>query len=147
MSARTVRSSYRVIYGDTDQMGVVYYANYLRLFERGRTEFLNEVGFDYRALEAEGTFVAVVDAYVKYHRPARFNDLVHIETTLSELGRVRLRFDYRVTRPAGEGEAGAEPALLAAGYTTHACMDATGRPRRVPADVARGLVADDAEGG
>jgi acyl-CoA thioester hydrolase len=133
---RTVESTYRVIYGDTDQMGVVYYANYLRLFERGRTEFLNEVGFDYRALEADGTYVAVVDSYVKYHQPARFNDLVGIETTLSELGRVRMRFDYRITRP------GEPAALLATGYTTHACMDANGRPRRVPASVRAGLEHD-----
>jgi acyl-CoA thioester hydrolase len=128
---RSVSTDYRVIYGDTDQMGVVYYANYLRLFERGRTEYLNDVGFDYKALEAEGTFVAVVDAYVKYRQPARFNDLVTIETTLTELGRVRLKFEYRVTR---------DDALLAEGTTTHACMDGQGRPRRIPKDVADRIV-------
>ena len=138
---RTVHTDYRVIYGDTDQMGVVYYANYLRFFERGRTEFLNELGFDYSAMETAGTFVAVVDAYVKYRQSAKFNDLVSIETTLTDLGRVRMRFDYRVIRRTA-----GEETVLVTGHTTHACMDSTGRPRRIPKEVAATLAADAADG-
>ena len=125
------RSRYRVIYGDTDQMGVVYHANYLRLFERGRVEFLNAAGFDYADLERSGTFFAVVDAHVRFRLPAKFNDLVTIETTLSEVSRVKVLFRYRVLRDDDGRET-----VLAEGETTLACIDARGRPARIPAHVA-----------
>jgi acyl-CoA thioester hydrolase len=121
-----VQGSYRVIYGDTDQMGVVYYANYLVFFERGRCDFMRARGFDYAGLEREGSFLPVVDAAVKYVKPARFDDLLTIETTLEELGRSSLRFTYRVLR----GEE-----LLCTGHTRHACVNREGRPVRLPAAV------------
>ncbi len=131
---KTCRTSYRVIYGDTDQMGVVYHANYLRFFERGRVEFLNEAGFDYAALEREGTFFAVTDAHVRFKQPARFNDLVTIEVTLAETTRVRALFTYRILRDGPQGEV-----LLADGETTLACIDRTGRPTRIPPAVRAAL--------
>ncbi len=130
------RARYRVIYGDTDQMGVVYHANYLRFFERGRVELLNAAGFDYTALERSGTFFAVVDAHVKFRVPAKFNDIVTIETTLAEVSRVRALFRYRVLR---DDDGGGE-IVLAEGETTLACLDARGRPSRIPAHVAAVLV-------
>lgn len=120
------RSSYRVIYGDTDQMGVVYHANYLRFFERGRVEFLNAAGFDYAALEQSGTFFAVVDAHVKFRVPAKFNDVVTIETTLAAITRVKVLFRYRILR---------DEVVLAEGETTLACIDERGRPARIPGHV------------
>jgi acyl-CoA thioester hydrolase len=122
-----VRCAYRVIYGDTDQMGVVYYAHYLTLFERGRCEWMRDRALDYAALERDGLFLPVADAAVKYLRPARFDDLLTIETTLSEVGRTTLIFGYRILR----GEV-----VLATGSTRHGCINRDGRPVRLPATVA-----------
>lgn len=129
------RTQYRVIYGDTDQMGVVYHANYLRFFERGRVEFLNAAAFDYSALERGGTFFAVVDAHVRFRVPGKFNDVITIETTLCEVSRVRVLFRYRLLRDDDGREV-----VLADGETTLACLDARGRPSRIPKDVAAVLV-------
>ncbi len=123
---RPVSCTYRVIYGDTDQMGVVYYANYLTFFERGRCEFLRESAFDYGALERDGFFLPVVDAAVRYGQPARFDDLVTIETTLTEVRRTTVSFAYRVLR----GDV-----VLASGTTRHACVNREGRPVRLPVAV------------
>lgn len=124
--AGPVSCTYRVIYGDTDQMGVVYYANYLTFFERGRCEFLRESAFDYGALEREGFFLPVVDAAVRYGQPARFDDLITIETTLTEVRRTTVAFAYRVLR----GDV-----VLASGSTRHACVNREGRPVRLPVAV------------
>lgn len=123
-------SPYRVIYGDTDQMGVVYYANYLRLFERGRCEFMRMLGVPYSEVEAQGHFLPVAEANVRYKRPARYDDLLHIETTLQDLGRARVKFSYRVTR--GDGD---DTTVCAIGETVHACVDKAGKPRRIPEEL------------
>ena len=115
----------RVRYADTDQMGFVYYGNYLRWFEVGRTEMLRELGTSYREVEAAGIRLPVLEACCRYLRPARYDDRVVIETTLAELGRASLRFGYRVLREA-DGE------LLARGTTAHCFLDARGRPARPP---------------
>jgi acyl-CoA thioester hydrolase len=119
-----VSSTVRVIYGDTDQMGVVYYANYLRYFEAGRSEFIRAKGLTYRAFESEhGLALPVVEAAVRYRIPARYDDLLTVEVTLSEVRRASARFEYRVLR---------ERDLVATGHTVHACVDDSGRPRRLP---------------
>lgn len=130
----------RVIYGDTDQMGVVYYANYLRWFEAGRTEFLREKGLSYSEFEArEKLGLPVTEASVRYLQPARYDDLVVVETRLVEMRRASARFEYRVVR--GED-------LLATGFTVHACVDGTGRIRRLPEDFLSKLVAgEELDGG
>jgi acyl-CoA thioester hydrolase len=117
---------YRVIYGDTDQMGVVYYANYLRWFEKGRSELLRQVGLPYSTIEQQGFNFPVVEATCRYHESARYDDDVRIETELAELGRASLSFQYRILR-AGDN------ALLATGSTKHACLDKAGKVTRVPA--------------
>ncbi|MBM4263681.1 MAG: acyl-CoA thioesterase [Deltaproteobacteria bacterium] len=117
--------TYRVIYGDTDQMGVVYYANYLRWFERGRSEFLREIGVSYSTIEAEGLHFPVTEVQCRYSQSARYDDVVAIETTLTEMGRASLVFNYRITREA-------DRALLATGSTQHACIDNAGRIARIP---------------
>lgn len=119
------RCTYRVIYGDTDQMGIVYYANYLRFFERGRCEWLREFGIPYSDIEAAGFMLPVVDCHTKYKRPALFDDEIAIETELAASSRVRVTFRYRITRAAGGGDE-----LLAEGTTTHACLNQAGRPVR-----------------
>ena len=121
------RCSYRVIYGDTDQMGVVYYANHLVFFERGRCEFMREYAFDYAAFEQEGFFVPVVDAAVRYLQPARFDDLLTIETMIGATTRITFEFLYRITKMKYDVEI-----VVATGSTRHACMDRAGRPTRLP---------------
>lgn len=119
-----VKVDIRVIYGDTDQMGVVYYANYLRFFEAARNEYLRAAGARYRDVEETyGIHLPVAEAHIEYKRPARYDDALVVEAWLGEMGRASLRFCYRVKR-------GDE--LLATGHTLHACIDRTGRPKRLP---------------
>jgi acyl-CoA thioester hydrolase len=116
----------RVRYAETDQMGVVYYANYLVWFEVGRTDLLRSSGWTYREMEAEGFSLPVVEAHCEYRASARYDDDLEIRTTGTLLSPVRLRFDYQVVR------VGDQAAALAAGHTVHATLDASGRPRRLP---------------
>jgi acyl-CoA thioester hydrolase len=125
------RSTYRVIYGDTDQMGVVYYANYLAWFERGRCEYMRERAFDYGKLEAAGYILPVVEATCRYKAPAKFDDLVVIETKIDKASRITITFSYRILRE----DSGVET-ILAEGTTIHACLTKAGKPVRWPADVA-----------
>jgi acyl-CoA thioester hydrolase len=118
-------TSYRVIYGDTDRMGVVYYANYLRWFERGRSEFLRQIGLPYAAIEEQGYHFPVVEVTCRYHQSARYDDVVRIETALAQLGRASLTFNYRIWRQADDG-------LLATGTTKHACLDRRAQVTRLP---------------
>jgi len=123
------RMEYRVIYGDVDQMGVVYYGNYFRLFEAGRTELIRERGMSYREIEESRVAMPVTEAYCHYHRPARYDDLLVIETRVGQVRRASLRFDYRIFR-RDEPEA-----LLVEGHTVHACTDPDGRIVRLPKHV------------
>lgn len=118
-------TNYRVIYGDTDQMGVVYYANYLRWFERGRSEFLRQIGLPYANIEAAGFHFPVAEVTCRYAQSARYDDVVEIATALAELSRVYLLFEYKIFRQAGR-------VLLATGTTKHACIDREGQVKRIP---------------
>ncbi len=126
-----VTTDIRVIYGDTDQMGVVYYANYLRYFEAGRNEFIRARGLRYRDFEAGfGLRLPVVEAQVSYRAPARYDDLLEVETSLVEVKRASARFGYRILR---EGE------VVATGHTVHACVDLEGRIQRMPPELVARL--------
>jgi acyl-CoA thioester hydrolase len=125
-------ATYRVIYGDTDQMGVVYYANYLRWFERGRSELLRGSGIPYVSIERRGMHFPVADVSCRYFRSARYDDLITIETRLASLSRASLSFTYRIVRQ-GDNE------LLASGSTKHACVNDNGRIIRIADDLARTL--------
>jgi acyl-CoA thioester hydrolase len=129
-----VEARLRVIYGDTDQMGVVYYANYLRYFEFGRSEYFRARGGSYRELEREGLLLPVVEAHVEYRASARYDDLLVIRTEVREVKRASLTFGYQLFR---EGE----ERLLATGHTVHACVGRDGRPTRLPAEVIERLKA------
>ncbi len=118
-------TSYRVIYGDTDQMGVVYYANYLRWFERGRSEFLRQIGLPYATIEAAGLHFPVAEVTCRYAQSARYDDVIDIATTLVDLSRVYLVFDYQISRQADQ-------LSLATGSTKHACIDHEGQVKRLP---------------
>jgi len=118
-------------------MGVVYYANYLRFFEAGRNEFIRAKGLRYRDFEAQHRLVLpVVEAGVRYQVPARYDDLVSVETSLSEIRRASARFAYRLLRDDGE--------VLATGHTIHACVDLDGRVQRMPQELLDRLSAGEA---
>ena len=123
----------RVIYGDTDQMGMVYYANYLRYFEVGRNEYLRKAGANYRAFEkTHGLFLPVVEAHVNYKRPARYDDELEILAGMSAVGAASARFEYEIRRPP-DGE------LLVCGHTLHACITTEGRVVRIPPEMRQAL--------
>ena len=109
---RKVTVEYRVPYADTDQMGVVYYGNYLTLFERARNELMRACGYTYRACEEDGRMLPVVHAEVDYRRPARYDDLLEITAYVKGQKGVRLEIACEVRRRGEE-----EP--LAVGYTRH----------------------------
>ncbi len=121
----------RVRYAETDQMGVVYYANYFVWFEVGRVEFLRALGFEYRQMEREdGCFIAVADAHCRYKAPARYDDLVVLRTRLKALRGPLVHFSYEVMRQL-------DGALLAEGETMHIVTDAQMKPRTLPEKYGR----------
>ncbi len=113
----------RIIFGDTDQMGIVYYANYLRFFESARAAYWRDLGRSYKDLVEWGVAMPVVEAHCEYKRPAFYEDLLIVDVDVIEVRAASVRFGYRVTR--GED-------LLATGHTRHAIVGTDGRPRRLP---------------
>jgi acyl-CoA thioester hydrolase len=87
---------FRVRYGETDQMRVVYHANYLVWCEMGRTDLIRAIGMSYADLERSGVALAVVDATLRYHYPARYDDMIRVRTTLTEVRSRSVTFDYRI---------------------------------------------------
>jgi acyl-CoA thioester hydrolase len=122
---RSHRHSFRVIYGDTDTMGVVYYANYLRYFEAGRNEILRAMGIRYREMEQMGFMLPVAEASIKYRTPAHYDDELELETAIAEVRHASVRIAYRLFRKSDD-------ALVATGETMHACMTKDGRVTRLP---------------
>ncbi len=121
------RTTIRVRYADTDAMKFVYYGKYFEYFEQGRSELLRQIGMPYTEIERHGIFIAVVEANAKYRKSARYDDLLTIETTCSEIPVARIRIEYKIML---EGET--EP--IVEGYTVHSFLNAsTGRPTRAPA--------------
>ena len=113
----------RVRYAETDQMGVVYHANYFAWFEVGRCELLRSLGWSYREMEAEGVALPVIQAGCDYVSPGHYDDVLDIHTTGTLVSAVRVQFDYHVRR----GETS-----LATGRTVHAALNTAGRPCRLP---------------
>ncbi|NMB34795.1 MAG: acyl-CoA thioesterase [Firmicutes bacterium] len=111
----------RVRYKDTDQMGVVYYANYFIWFEVGRSEFFRSLGMSYKYLEQNGILLPVIETYCSYKYPARYDELLKIVTRLHSLEVVKLGFQYEIMNVETEK-------LLARGETTHAFVNKQGKP-------------------
>jgi acyl-CoA thioester hydrolase len=122
------RTSCRVLYGDTDAAGVAYYANYLRFFEKGRTEYMRDLVVTYREIESFGLLLPVIECYSRYKAPAAYDDLLMIETSLAELKNVSCRFNYRIYR----NDRDESKTLLAKGYTVHASVNRAGKLTRLP---------------
>jgi acyl-CoA thioester hydrolase len=113
----------RVRYAETDRMGLLHHANYFVYFEMGRTEFLRQRGFSYREFEDSGHFLVVVDIGCKFKRPAHYDDLLTLRTTLARVTHVKIVHTYEVLR---------DGLLLAEGHSTLACVDRDGRPQALP---------------
>jgi acyl-CoA thioester hydrolase len=119
------KTTCRVIYGDTDNMGQAYYGNYFRWFEIGRNELFRSLGISYASVEKRGIFLPVAEAYCKYAVPARYDDLLMIETSLDTRLKGAIKFDYRIFSHD-------EKTLLAQGHTKHACLNREGKVVRPP---------------
>ena len=124
MPGGKARTTIRVRYAETDQMGVVYYANYLVWMEVARVEYCRQAGFEYRDMEREaGARLAVTEARCQYRAPARFDDEVELVCWVTESRSRSVRFAYEILR-GGE--------LLASGETLHAVTDERGKTMRLP---------------
>ncbi len=115
----------RVLYGDTDAGGVVYNANYLRYFEQGRSSFMRDYISSYKELEEQGFVLPVVESYLRYKAPARYDDLLTIKTSMQHVSAVSWRFNHHVIRAEDEK-------LLVKGFTVHAAVNRQGRLAKLP---------------
>ena len=138
----SVTTEVRVRYAETDQMGIVYYANYLVWFEIGRVELLRALGFSYSQLETEhGCILPVIEATCRYRSPARYDDQILIEARPAMLRGPVLKFAYRILRKASDSQEGAEPTLLAEGETVHVVCDGELNKKPLPPHYAAALRA------
>ncbi|MHB1935424.1 MAG: acyl-CoA thioesterase [Acidobacteriaceae bacterium] len=129
----TNNTTIRVRYAETDQMGVVYYSNFLVWFEIGRVELLRQLGFDYKTMEIDDDcFIPVVEANCRYKSPAHYDDELIVETRVTGVRGAVLKFRYRITRVS-------DRQLLAEGDTTHVVTDGKLSKRALPDKYARAL--------
>ena len=119
----------RVLYADTDQMGVVNNVVYLRWFEVGRAEWLRQHGRPYKEMERSGLMFPVVEAHLRYREPARYDDIISVHGGPSELRAASFKFEYELRRDGDDK-------LLCSGWTTHACLSPAGKVMRLPDDVS-----------
>ena len=121
----TFETQLRVRYAETDQMGFAYYGNYPQYYEVGRADAMRRLGMTYREMEEKGVVMPIVDMHIKYIRPARYDDLLTVRTTVPGLPTSRMHFDYEIFNEEGR--------LLNKGYTTLAFLKKeTGRPCGAP---------------
>ncbi|WP_321404352.1 thioesterase family protein [Maridesulfovibrio sp.] len=114
-----------VSYGETDAMGVVYYAEYLHFFERSRSLFIRERGMSYAEVEERGIYLPVREANCRYRVPAQYDDQLDIQVGIIEWKRASIKFIYDIYKDN-------RSTLIASGFTEHACVNKDGRPVRVP---------------
>lgn len=123
-----VRTQYRIIYGDTDAGSVVYNANYLRLFEIGRGELMRQHVLAYSEIEKMDLILPVIESYLRFKAPAKYDDLVSIDTCIAEIGPFTSRFNYKIFKPLENDR----EQLLVKGFTVHACVDRKGKLAQFP---------------
>lgn len=117
--------SFRVRYGETDQMGVVYHGNYAQYLEMGRVEWLRALGFSYKKMEEEGVMLPVISLQINFKKSALYDDLIRVVTTLKKRPSVKIEFDYKIYNEADE--------ILIEAHTVLAFVDmASKRPMRCP---------------
>ncbi len=130
---------FRVRYAETDQMGVVYHSEYLVWCEVGRTEYIRALGLPYSEMERRGALLAVADASLRFHAPARYDDLVRVETTLASVKSRAVTFDYLIRHVQSDQR-------LVTARTMLVSLDRAGRSAPIPADVRSLLDRAAAEG-
>jgi acyl-CoA thioester hydrolase len=123
--------TYRICYEDTDAGGVVYYGNYLRYLERGRNEYLRDLGMGVKELHDEGIFFIVVNVNLDYRKPAVYDDLVTVRTEIKEYTRASVTFGQKVLGSEGE--------VMVEGAVRVACVGNNLRPRRLPPELVKRL--------
>jgi acyl-CoA thioester hydrolase len=129
----------RVRYAETDQMGVVYHANYFVWFEMGRVECLRQLGFDYKQMEiADDCHLPVVEATCRYRAPARYDEQLMVETRITAMRSSVIKFAYRLLR-AKPDDPEAAPQLLAEAETMHVVVDGTMQKRALPEKYAAAI--------
>jgi acyl-CoA thioester hydrolase len=132
----------RVRYAETDQMGVVYHANYLIWFEIGRVELMRALGFEYKLMETEDDcFIVVAEASCRYRQSAKYDEQLRVRTRISQAGNRVVKYTYEILRDS-------DNALLATGETTHVICGKDGRPKLLPGKYRnrfRALAAEAAE--
>jgi acyl-CoA thioester hydrolase len=133
----------RVGVQETDMMGVVHHANYVTYLEVGRLAYMRQRALPYKEVVRRGFHLPVIELNLRYRRPARFDDLLSIQTRLGALTRVTVRFDYEIWRPAAEPEHAAD--LLVEGQVLLACIDDKHHPRALPQDMVATLFAAERE--
>ncbi len=124
----------RVRYAETDQMGVVYYSNYLIWFEVGRSEFCRKKGFGYSDLEATGYKLVVTDVHCRYRNSARYDEVITVRTWLKGMNRRMVMFGYQILRKEGEE-------VIVEGESRHICLGANGKPKRLPEEFVTRLAS------
>lgn len=135
---QTTTIAARVLYADTDRMGVVYHATYLRWFEAGRAAFMRRRGSSYREIEESGVMLPVIEANALYLKPARYDDVIDVTARLGEIGRAQLKFEYEIRK---------DGVPLVRGFTRHAVTTSEGRPTRLPASVREALESEETTSG
>jgi acyl-CoA thioester hydrolase len=123
----------RVRYAETDQMGFAYYGAYAAWLEVGRVEFLRQRGLSYRDVEAGGQLLAVRELHIEYLAPARYDDLIAVRTRVAETGKSRITFESEVL---------CEARTLARGRVVLACLDRSGKPRRIGEELLKACAGD-----
>jgi acyl-CoA thioester hydrolase len=124
----TAQTTYRIRYSDTDQMGVVYYGNYPRFYEIGRSEMIRDFGYTYKELEDSGVFMPVAAINCKYHKPLYYDEIITIKTTIKEMPQARMVFHHTIFNTNMELVHTAEATLVFLSKETN-------RPVRVPEDM------------
>jgi len=120
----------RARFCDTDLMGIVHHAKYLEYFEASRVEYMHRRGVSYLEWTERGIHLPVVELAIRYRKSVRFDERIAVETSITEIGRATIKFEYRLHRDAPEGE------LVAEGSTLLACVGNDLAPKRLPDDVA-----------
>jgi acyl-CoA thioester hydrolase len=118
------RLTVRIYYEDTDCANTVYYANYLRYMERGRTEIMRDLGFEQAKLHEQDTLFVVAEAHIKYHKPARYNDILTIETSITGFTPLTIMFHGKIYNQNTE--------LCVTGDIKAACVDKNGKLKKIP---------------
>lgn len=140
--SRWYRTTIRVRYQESDQMGVVYHANYLNWFEIGRTEMIRELGITYRSMEEQGVLLPVTDLDMKFSQPARYDDEITIFTRMTSFSKLRIKYAYEVRRLSAEERGGWDAMacaegqelpgeLLVSGSTSHVWVSREWQPVRL----------------